>query len=273
VAPDGRHVAVALLEDSDYDIWTYDLAVGTRRRITSAAGNQGAAVWTPDARFLVYQSSADGIHVVKADAANAGELLLGGDEPRVPWSFTADGSRLAFHQLSATSGFDLWSVPLTSGAGALEAGQPARFYGTNVYETYPTFSPDGRWIAYGSNSSGIWEVYVRAFPDDGREVRVSTHGGRIPAWSRGGTELLYETNDHRLMVASYAVENGHFVPSPPRSWSPVVLADTGVLANFDLAPDGRVLALLPTGDEPEHDHATLVLNLFDELKRIPPAAR
>ena len=141
-------------------------------------------------------------------------------------------------------------------------GRAHAFYGTNVYETYPRFSPDDRWIAYGSNSSGIWEVYVRAFPDDGHEVRVSTHGGRIPAWARGGGELLYATNDHRLMVASYAVANSRFVPSPPRSWSPVVLADTSVLANFDLAPDGRVLALLPAGDEaePAHDHATLVLN-------------
>ena len=74
------------------------------------------------------------------------------------------------------------------------------------------------------------------------------------------------------MVASYVVANGRFVPSPPRSWSPVVLADTGVLANYDLAPDGRVLALLPAGDEaePAHDHATLVLNFFDELERIHP---
>ncbi len=273
VAPDGRHVAVALLEDSDYDIWTYDLAAGTRRRITSAEGNQGAATWTPDARFLVYQSAAEGgIVATRADATDAGELLLGGDDPRVPSSFTADGARLAFHQMSTTSGFDLWSVPLTSGAGGLRAGEPTRFYGTNVYETYPQFSPDGRWIAYGSNSSGIWEVYVRAFPDDGHEVRVSTHGGRIPAWARGGSELLYETNDHQLMVASYTVANNRFVPSPPRSWSPVVLADTGVLANYDLAPDGRVLALLPAGDEaePAHDHATLVLNFFDELERIHP---
>ncbi len=273
IAPDGRRVAVALLEDSDYDIWMYDLAAGTRSRITSAEGNQGAPVWTPDGRFLVYQSAAEGgIVATRAEAADASRLLLAGADPRVPWSFTADGTRLAFHQLSSTSGFDLWSAPLTSGAGGLQAGEPALFYGTNVYETYPTFSPDGRWIAYGSNSAGIWEVYVRAFPDDGREVRVSTHGGRIPAWAHGATELLYETNDHQLMVASYTVTNGRFVPSPPRSWSPVVLADTGVLANFDIAPDGRVLALLPAGDEPgpAHDHATLVLNFFDELERIHP---
>ena len=77
---------------------------------------------------------------------------------------------------------------------------------TNVYETYPAFSPDGRRVAYGSNASGVWEVYVRAFPDNGREIRVSNRGGRIPVWSRTSDEILYETNDHRLMVTSYAVE-------------------------------------------------------------------
>jgi Tol biopolymer transport system component len=270
LSPDGRRVAVSVLETSDYDIWTYDLHSGTRSRTTAAAGDQGASVWTPDGQFLLYTSFPDGgLFYARDGAAAPGERLLPGI--RVPWSLTPDGARVAFHEMSATSGFDLATAPLSRDGDALRAGDSNVFHRTNVYETYPTFSPDGRWVAYGSNASGVWEVYVRAFPAGDRETRVSSRGGRIPAWSRTSPELLYETNDHRLMVASYSiVPSGELVVAPPEPWSPHVLADTGVLANYDLAPDGRVLALVPFGEdsEPARDHATLVLNFIDELERI-----
>ncbi|MEJ0040383.1 MAG: hypothetical protein WDO68_30900 [Gammaproteobacteria bacterium] len=128
-----------------------------------------------------------------------------------------------------------------------------------------------KWIAYGSNESDSWEVYVRAFPDDGSQVRVSDHGGRIPAWSSRGGLLYYETEQHDLMVARYEVKSGRFIASEPHRWSTHQLADTGVLGNFDLAPDGaHAVGLIPAGGsaEPEkRDHVVLVSNVFDELQR------
>lgn len=89
---------------------------------------------------------------------------------------------------------------------------------------------------------------MRAFPDDGKEVQVSRGGGRLPAWNRSRQEILYEAEDHRLMTAGWTVRNGTFESGPPRLWSNVRLADTGVLGNFDAAPDGRILALLANGE-------------------------
>jgi hypothetical protein len=114
---------------------------------------------------------------------------------------------------------------------------------------------------------------VRSFPDDGNQVRVSSRGGRAPAWSRTAPEIFYETNDHRLMVASYRVQHGAIEIDAPRSWSERQLADTIVLPAFDLAPDGRsVVALLP---HEEHkvapaDHVTVIVNFLDQLRRISP---
>ena len=106
-----------------------------------------------------------------------------GNAIRVPWSFSPDGSRLAYHELGSSTGLDLWTVPVHVTAKGLTAGTPEVFLQTRAFEVCPTFSPDGRWIVYGSNESGTWEVYVRAFPDNGTAVQVSNTGGRIPFFS------------------------------------------------------------------------------------------
>lgn len=131
-------------------------------------------------------------------------------------------------------------------------------------------------MAYASGAYGKWEVYVRPFPDNGmREVQVSAGGGRISQWLPNGRELPYRTNDHRLMVTAYRVENGTFIAEKPRAWSPQRLADTGVLSNFDFDPDGtRVVALLPAAeakDEQSPSHATFVLNFAREMHRLVQA--
>jgi len=112
---------------------------------------------------------------------------------------------------------------------------------------------------------------VRPFPNDNsKEVRVSEGGGRIPYWLPNGHELLYRTDDQRLMVAAYRVEHGSFIVEKARVWSPLTLADTGVISNLDVDPNGtRVLGLLPasTEDRQSAAHVTMMLNFADELRR------
>jgi serine/threonine-protein kinase len=211
---------------------------------------------------------------VRSDGTGQPQVLLQGKAIRAPWSFSPDGSRLAYYELGASSGFDLWTVPVRVSESGLTAGTPEIFRKTPAFETYPTFSPDGRWIAYGSNESGIWEIYVRAFPDNGTDVRVSTSGGHIPFFSKSSRELFYRTADQRIMAATYTIEHGSFVVHSVRQWSPVRLADTGVISNLDFdSRHNRFLGLTTAAGANAYadHHVTFIFN-FREIVRARVAS-
>ena len=138
-------------------------------------------------------------------------------------------------------------------------------------ETAPVCSPDGRWIAYSSNESGVPQVYVRRFPDNGSAVKVSNSGGTFPRWSPNGRESLYRTTERRIMAASFSIQGDAFVVGGLQPWAPQVLADTGVLTNFDVSLDGERIAALTTATRPENqqtaNHVTFMLNFDDEVRR------
>jgi serine/threonine-protein kinase len=145
------------------------------------------------------------------------------------------------------------------------------FLKTSTLNTFAAFSPDGHWVTYADAEAGSYEVYVRAFPDNGGKVQISNAGGMMPAWSRNGHELFYRMEDQRIMVANYAVKGESFVADKPRVWSGKQLANTGLGVNFDLAPDGKhVVALMPVespGPRESQSHVNLVVNFFDEIRR------
>ncbi len=268
LSPDGSLLAYTVLEGSDADLWIYDLKARAKRRLTVGGGDQSTATWTPDGRFLLYsQSSEPAIYALRTDGTGTPVRVVPG--MGVPWSFSAEG-RLAYHYMAKDTGFDLWTVPIDINAGELAAGQPEVFRALQTYETYPAFSPDGRWITHGSNESGAWEIYVRAYPGADKGARVSTNGGRISTWAKDGS-LFYEATDQRLMLVPYRIENGELVAEPARLWSTKRLADTGVIANYDVAADGKsVVAVVDAGTPPPRDQLTVVMNFFDELRRVVP---
>jgi Tol biopolymer transport system component len=267
---DARRLAFALTESGVTNIWVADLR-GDRMVRLNAGAAEYSPTWSPDGRVLVL-GSRNGLHWIDVARSREGAPLTTSSSVQVPWSFSPDGTRLAFHELSPSTGFDLWTVSIRRTEDGLVAGQPEPFLRTPAYETYPTFSPDGHWIAYGSGAYGRWDVYVRPFPDDGRgEVRISDSGGRIPFWFPNGRELLYRTDDQRLMVVTYSVKGGSFVAERPRPWTARTLGDTGVISNFDVDPiGGRVLALMPAGAgrrQQSPNHVTIRLNAADEVRR------
>jgi serine/threonine-protein kinase len=153
----------------------------------------------------------------------------------------------------------------------MRAGEPQPLLKTATLEVYASISPDGRWIAYADAEGGSYEVYVRAFPDNGARLHVSNAGGMIPIWSRNRNELFYRTEDQRIMVVNYIVKGDSFVPETPRLWSGKQLANSGTGRNYDVAPDGkRCVVLMPVGGaEPREvqSHITVVVNFFDEVRR------
>jgi serine/threonine-protein kinase len=184
---------------------------------------------------------------------------------------TRDGTRLLF-ELVGGKGPQIWSVELSEDERGLKAGTPMPFLKTAYQDGGAAFSPDGRWIAYHSNKSGRFEVYVRPFstsPGKESEVQISNGGGEGPVWLPKGVELLYQAGE-QIMAVRYTTRDGAFFADKPRVWAANVTGATG----FDVAPDGKRLALiLPTvaPDAPRQDHTVVfVQNILDELRRRAP---
>jgi len=270
LSPDGQRLAVSVTESGSDVVLVHEIGANTTVRLTALNGKYGFPLWTPDGKLLVV-GGANGLAVI--DPAGTGQLqpLVRSDAIQIPWSFSPDGHYLAYHEMSRSNGFDLWTIPVQTRGSTLIAGQPRALLQSPNFEVYPAFSPDGRWLAYSSNETGTWEVYAQAFPAKGTRVRASTAGGRIPLWVRNAQQLVYETDQHTLMVLPYTVRGDTFVAGRPKAWSPAPLGDTGVLANFDVSADGRrVAALMPAGraeNEARRGHATFILNFGDLVRR------
>jgi Tol biopolymer transport system component len=188
-----------------------------------------------------------------------------------PGSFTADGRRLAYEEQDPETGRDIWTVSLESDGAGLHARDPEVFLRSSFDERHPSISPDGQLLAYVSNESGRFQVYVETFPGRGGKWQISNEGGMYPMWSRSSRELFFRSMDNQLMAAAYTVKGHSFVPGKPRMWSANMLANSGSWGNYDLAADGkRVAVLMPSGG-PEgqrtQNHIVVLLNFFDELRR------
>jgi serine/threonine-protein kinase len=192
-----------------------------------------------------------------------------------PWSFAPEGKRLAYMEMAPETTYDLWTAPLENDGGGLRAGKREVFLQTPSDERNPSFSPDGHWLAYVSNESRGFQVYVRAFPDTGGKWQISVDGGGYPMWSRSRRELFFESLDNRIMVADYTVQGDSFVPYKPRLWSEKALVNTvNSSKNVDLAPDGRRIVALMLAEEGEaqqlRNQVVFLMNFFDELRRRVP---
>jgi serine/threonine-protein kinase len=276
VSPDGSRLAFSLGETPRVeDFQILDLRSGaTLKPVT--AGIRAYATWVPpEGRFLVGSGSSGEIRWMRTDGSEAaGTLLAIPDAVLLPWSFDGSGDRLAFYQRGTSDEgavtFDLWTVPVTVHADTLTAGTPEPFVVSDAFEFFPAFSPDGRWIAHVSLEEDTYQIYVRQYPDSGRKWRVSDQGGTVAAWATDGRRLFYQSLDHRVMAVDFRVVDGEFQPDPPKLWVDAQLADTGIGPGFEVAPDGRLVALMaPSGSLPSQSasNVTLVLNFFSEVKR------
>jgi serine/threonine-protein kinase len=276
LSPDGQRLALNTPED----VWVYEWQRNTMTRLTFGGGINDVPVWSPDGRYIAFEvrgSALGTIFWVRSDGAGKPQALLHSKNRQYPWSFTPDGKRLAFTEQSPETQRDIWTVPLETDGAGLRAGKPEVFLQTPFDERNPSFSPDGRWLAYASDESGNFQIYVRAFPDKGGKWQISNDGGLYPTWSRNGRDLFFETPDNHIMVATYETKADSFVADKPRAWSDTRLANVGLNGNYDLAPDGKRIAALMPGDTAQgqqaRNHVIFLMNFFDELRRRVPAGK
>jgi serine/threonine protein kinase len=268
LSPDGRRFAVA----SDGQLWLYDLSRETLTRFTFEGNINSRPVWTPDGKRIAFYSNKEGrlsIYWQLADGSGGLERLTTGEVINVPGSWSPDGQTLAFHEANPTTGNDILMLHLSD-------RKVQSFIQTPFSEGNPRFSPDGRWIAYVSDESGRFEVFVQPYPGPGGKWQVSKDGGTEPVWNANGKELFYRSGDKMMAVEittqpSFALGNPKMLFEGPYERAAVPVS------NYDVSPDGqRFLMLKPSEQELTQEAPTqinVVLNWFEELQQKVPTGK
>jgi Tol biopolymer transport system component len=281
-SPDGKRLAMEINDGKRSDIWVYEWERDTPTRLTFAGETNSNPVWTPDGQRIVYSSTERGgapnLWWIRADGAGDAQRLAESKSTQSAGSWRSDGKVLAFFQQNPGTNYDIMTLSIEGDEkSGWKPGEPKPFVNSAFNEAEPAFSPDGRWLAYMSNESGNYEVYVRPFPGPGGKWQISNGGGLLPKWSRSGKELFYRTTDSKIMALSYTGSDDSFHADKPQLWSPGQFTELGLFTyNFDLHPDGKRFAVLKapgTEQAAAVNHVSFVFNFFGELRRKLPSGK
>jgi serine/threonine-protein kinase len=275
LSPDGRRLAVSVQRDDNWDVWVYDIERDVATRVTFGERYDADPVWSPDGRWIAYESEIDGKDGVfrkRADGTGDAEVLLAPGKLTypAPHSWSPDGRTLLVQSAGEGGRTDVWSL------AADGKSEPEAFLKTPYTESGAHFSPDGRWVAYESDETGRVEVFVTSYPPGGGKWQISDGGGGQPAWSRDGRELFFRGADGVLSVRVSA-EGGTFRASRPEPLfrGPFLGGLRGVtlpgfnFPDYDVAADGRSFVMFQGASEKQRStRAKVVLGWFDELRRL-----
>jgi Tol biopolymer transport system component len=266
ISRDGRRVAMDIRDPQtgQADIWIYDLSRRVSTRFTSVPSDNIFPIWSPDDSRIVFESNRKGsddlYQKVSSGTGNDEEFLAQEDRLLVPADWSSDGRFVVCNLIDAKTkrGWDL-------GLYSVAEKKTSLFLSTPANEANGRFSPDVRWLAYASDESGRYEVYVQPFPGTGGKWQISTAGGGQPIWNRNGKEIFYMSADNKLMAVDVKADSG-FEAGTPRALFDVRLK-SGTGWRYDISPDGqRFLANTVVG-EVKANPITLVLNWAAEIKK------
>jgi len=269
ISPDGRRAAFDVQDGRSSDIWIYDLMRHTLNPLT-ADGSIMSAVWAPDGESVLFGS-------YRAGKPRLFRQSMAGGEPELfatleellgmPVACSPDGKELLI----------VWSDPnhprwdddiyLVSLYSQNEKSRPRPFIQRNNNQRHGVWSPDGRWIAYASDESGRWEVYVEPYPGPGPKTMISTDGGYQPLWSRDGKELFYRCG-YKMIAGTVETEPEFRIIRYEVLFEAPYLCRVNRI-DYDVAPDGRFL-MIQDSQEPAPVSVNVVLNWFEQLKHLVP---
>jgi Tol biopolymer transport system component len=253
-------------EQAGMDIWVYDLEREALTKLTFTGANYNP-IWAPDGKRVLFwgegliKGEPPGIFSVAVDGSSSPKRVTTSDSFQNPQGYSPDGLVLMFILETATS--DIYVV---------RAGEssPEPFLATPFGEWQARFSPDGRWIAYASNETGRFEVYVRSFPEGSGRQQISTSGGDQPMWNPKGSELFY-IEGNRMMVVDVETVSAPFRVSKPRVLYESLFLNEAAL-RFAVSPDGeRFLLTAPRENSPASGQINIVVNWFEVVRQRVPA--
>jgi Tol biopolymer transport system component/predicted Ser/Thr protein kinase len=269
LSPDGRRVVVAI-DDEGAQTWLFDLSRETLTRLTFGGTVNQAPVWAPDGKRVAFQSNKEGpLNVFSqfADGSGGLERLTTSESTPAANSWSSDGQLLAYVEPTPTTGWDIWVLRLSD-----HKARP--FLQSAFDESAPRFSPDGHWLAYVSDESGHWEIYVQPYPGPGGKWQISADGGTEPMWNPNGRELFYRS-DRKMMSVEIATQSGFAAGKPRVLFEGDYLPTPLQFPNYYVSPNGQRFLMLKPGEQEAIGprEINVVLNWFEELKRRVPAGK
>jgi serine/threonine protein kinase len=250
LSPDDTRVAAERTLKKETDVWLLDSTRQTRLTLGSDGDIARLPVWSPKGDRIAFESVGSGSVKLAVRASSAGgqqETLFESPHIKIPCDWSPDGRFLLYYVPDPVTGTDLWVLPM-------ETRLPFIFLKTDANELWGQFSPDGHWVAYESNETGRYEIYVRPFPSQGGPVPISTAGGVYPRWSRDGKELYFIAPDAKLLAVQIRATETTVEPG-----APAVLFQTqkvggglnviGRSHQYDVTSDGRFLVSISESEE------------------------
>jgi len=270
VSPDGRRLLLSR-QTKTRSLWLAEPARGVMSPITGDDGDEYWAIWTPNGHDIVFNSIQGGenggnIWMQPVDRSAPSTRLTTEPFHQPPQDVTRDGRAVLFlSAIGANANFDIRVLHLDGEQAT------APLLSTDAHEISPALSPDDRWLAYASDGSGRFEVYVQPFPDLGATIRVSPNGGVEPIWSPSGDRLYYRSQNGRRVFAVDVISG-----DPLRFGSEELLFEgsfePGVTwgSKWDIHPDGEKFLMLQAEYPDPPEGIRVVTNWFAELERLVP---
>jgi len=257
-SPDGKKIAYVM----GSEVWVYDLERHVPTQLTFSKTPKSELAWSPDGKHILFGTPRE-LLWIRADGGSQPQRLLERELGVRVFSTAPDG-RVAFGETATARGLTTVRLDLSDPENP-KAGKPEPFQ--EAFRVDAAFSPDGKFIAMVETDTE--QLFVTPFPGPGGKWKISTSGGKFPAWSKTGHQLFFLGGDDRIMVTDYSVQGDTFTPSIPRVWSPTPVRRLGVTGNFDVSPDGKHVVIFPAEAKaaPGNLRITFVLNLADELQR------
>jgi Tol biopolymer transport system component len=249
LSPDGQRLAVEIWDSSGSDIWIQDFARGSMTRFTFSTAEELGPVWSNDSRSLFFEARRpeEQAHdfYVKAVTGSGGERLLASSRILGTMNDWSPDGRFAMLQTFAIGSKTAWDLSLLS----VGDGKLSSFRSTPFSETGAQFSPDGRWVAYQSNETGRFELYVQSFPGPGGRWQVSSGGSEFPRWRSDGRELYFVEPGGGLMSAEIKAGEA-FEAGTPRPLFQARIKRFFGGAQYDASPDGQRFIVNMSEEDP-----------------------
>jgi serine/threonine-protein kinase len=281
LSPDGTRIALDV-RDQENDIWVWELARQTLTRLTFDPANDAFPLWTPDGSRIVFSSprggSATNLFWQPADGTGMAERLTTAAIPQFATAFSPDGTRLLLQDGGTIGNAE---TPLAFAISILPMdgkGKPAPLIHTPFTIRNADVSPDGRWIAYESNESAQFQIYVQPFPDvNAGRWQISSAGGTKPLWAPNGRELFYVDGTGAVTTVPIQAAAAFSFGKPVRLVDAKYFHGVQQSRSYDVSRDGQRFLMIKDagaasgqGSAETTANIVVVINWFDELKQRLP---